>query len=105
MWDEGREGGRQVEEAGEATLYGVCMWSHHMFIVLWPFYYDTRHRMDVVCLCRCVCFIEIANLVITYMFITVFYNFMQLVVLPFFKIQILKNHFYSFFPSTHFFLT
>lgn len=33
------------------------------------------------------------NLKIIYMFLTVFYNFMQLVVLPFFKIHIFKNCF------------
>lgn len=35
----------------------------------------------------------ITILIMIYMFVTVFYNFMPWVVLPFFKIQILKNHF------------
>ena len=45
----------------------------------------------------------ITILIMIYMFVTVFYNFMPWVVLPFFKIQILKNHFYNFFSYFFFF--
>lgn len=66
----------------------------------------TVHRTDLSFLCRCVCFIGISNLVIIYMFIIVFYNFLKMVVLPFFKNTDFKRSFLVFFSPPHtFFLT
>lgn len=69
------------------------MWSDHVFLGLRSCSDQTPCRTYVFFLCGHLCFIGITILVTIYMLVTVFYNFMQLVVLPFFKIQILKNHF------------